>query len=424
MTDRIEVADVVVVGAGILGLASAYQLLLAQPGLSVVILEKESEAGRHQSSHNSGVLHAGLSYRPGSVKARLAVDGIRRMTEFCRDHGVDHRICGKLVVATCEAEIEPLRELMARGRRNGLRGLVWIPGSEIPSYEPAADGVAALWVPEEGIVSYPGVCRALIGEIVARGGSLRLKTCVRALRREGGRWLVSTTAGVFAARVLVNCAGLYSDRVARMSGVRSAMRIVPFRGVYYALRPDRAMLVRHLIYPVPDPAFPFLGVHLTRTIDGTVEAGPNAVLALSREGYRVTPLRPLDLAELAASPGLWRFVARHAGACWRELRLTLSRSRFAAALRRLVPDIRAADLEPSFSGVRAQAIHPDGVLENDFVFALSEAAVHLLNAPSPGATAALAIGGEVARRALTLLPAKAASVTVAPSPGWGAKELR
>ena len=202
------------------------------------------------------------------------------------------------------------------------------------------------------------------------------------------------------------------------------MRIVPFRGVYYALRPDRAMLVRHLIYPVPDPAFPFLGVHLTRTIDGTVEAGPNAVLALSREGYRVTPLRPLDLAELAASPGLWRFVARHPGACWRELRLTLSRSRFAAALRRLVPDIRAADLEPSFSGVRAQAIHPDGVLENDFVFALSEAAVHLLNAPSPGATAALAIGGEVARRALTLLPAKAASVTVAPSPGRGAKELR
>jgi L-2-hydroxyglutarate oxidase len=344
------------------------------------------------------------------------------MTEFCRAHRVDHQICGKLVMATQESEVEPLRELMERGRRNGLRGLTWVPRSEISAYEPAAVGAAALWVPEEGIVSYPGVCRALAAEISDRGGAVRVGARVRGLRRERGRWLVPTDAGVFQARALVNCAGVYADRVARWAGVRTTMRIVPFRGVYYALRPERAGLVRQLIYPVPDPVFPFLGVHLTRTIDGTVEAGPNAVLALSREGYRGTSIRVRDAAELVASPGLWRFLARYPAASWNELSLTLSRSRFAAALGRMVPDIRESDLAPSFCGVRAQAMHPNGTLENDFVFATASSAVHLLNAPSPGATAALAIGEEVASLVLPLLPpihttASRVAAPAAPVPG-------
>jgi L-2-hydroxyglutarate oxidase len=422
MTDRVEVADVVVIGAGILGLASAYQLLRARPGLSVLVLEKEDEIGRHQSSHNSGVLHAGLSYQPGSAKARLAVDGIRQMTEFCRTHGVEHDICGKLVVATRNEEMGRLRELMDRGCRNGLKGLAWVAGAEIRAYEPAAHGVAALWVPEEGIASYPGVCRALAGEIGDRGGKVTVGAPVRELRRERGRWVVPTVRGVFEARVLVNCAGLYADRIARRAGVRSALRIVPFRGMYYALRPERAALVRHLIYPVPDPAFPFLGVHLTRTTGGTVEAGPNAVLAFSREGYRGIAIRLRDAAELAASRGLWRFLARHPSPCWNEVRLTLSRRRFAAALRRLVPDIRESDLVPSFSGVRAQAMRPDGTLEHDFVFGSSPSAVHLLNAPSPGATAALAIGDEVMRQVLPLLPhARATGMPASAIPASGAE---
>jgi L-2-hydroxyglutarate oxidase LhgO len=415
--DDDRASDVVVIGAGLIGLASAYKLLLARPGLAVRVLEKEAAPGRHQSSHNSGVLHAGLSYLPGSSKARLAVAGIRQMTAFCRAHGVEHRICGKLVVAASAPEVSRLRDLQERGRQNGLRNLVWVDAGRIRDYEPSAAGVAALWVPEEGVVNYPGVCRALARQIADRGGVVQTGVRVRELHRNAGRWVAAAGQREFTAQVLVNCAGLFADRVARQAGVRTSLRIVPFRGLYYTLRLERVHLVRHLIYPVPDPRFPFLGVHFTRGVDDTVTAGPNAVLALSREGYSGRSVNLRDTAEIARFQGLWRFLARHPRPCWHEVRLSLSRERFAQALQRLVPAIRAADLAPAFSGVRAQAMHADGTLETDFVFATGPQAVHLLNAPSPGATAALAIADEVVGRVLPMLLPTPHPQAAAPAPG-------
>jgi (S)-2-hydroxyglutarate dehydrogenase len=390
--------DVAVVGGGIVGLATAWKLLQARPGLSCVVVEKEAEVGRHQSAHNSGVLHAGLYYRPGSLKARLAVDGIRQMVRFCQQHEVPHEVCGKIVLAADDSELPGLRRLLERGRENGLAGLAWLEPAELREIEPHAGGVAAVRVPEEGIVSYPRVCLTLAELIRGLGGEVRTGTRVIGLVQDRGAWRLTTTAGEIRARFLVNCAGLHADRVAMLAGERPAVRIVPFRGEYYRLRAGRRSLVRHLIYPVPDPAFPFLGVHLTRMVGGEVEAGPNAVLALSREGYRRSAVRPRDAVEALAFPGVWRFLARHSRMCWYELRRSMSRELFAAALRRLVPAIGAADLEPGGAGVRAQAMTADGELVNDFAFATGPRAVHLLNAPSPGATASLAIGDEIVRR--------------------------
>lgn len=385
-------------------MASAYKLLQHYPHARVVVLEKETAVGQHQSSHNSGVLHAGLSYPPGSAKARLAVDGIRQMVAFCRRHGVPHEVCGKLVVATTPEEVASLRALHERGVQNGLGGLVWLEKSEIPSVEPHATGAAALRVPEEGIADYPGVCLALVGEIEASGGQVLTDAKVHALRRERGRWHVPTSRGDVWANALINCAGLHADRIARLAGVSTDLRIIPFRGRYYRLRADRRHLVRHLIYPVPDPRFPFLGVHLTRRIDGAIDAGPNAMLALAREGYQGRNVSVRDIAEMSVYPGLWHFLARHRRLIGRELALTASRATFARALSKLVPDIRADDLEPAGAGVRAQAMRSTGELVADFSFAMSEGAVHLLNAPSPGATAAFAIADEVVRKVGDVLP--------------------
>ena len=396
--------DIVVVGGGILGLAAAYKLLQRFPRARLQVLEKESAVGQHQSGHNSGVLHAGLSYAPGSEKARLAVDGSRQMVAFCRRQGVAHEICGKLVLATDEAEIPALRALHERGRRNGLTGLAWVEKSEIPSFEPHAAGVAALHVPEEGLVDYAAVCRALVREIETMGGQILTGARVHELKRQSGEWQVTTERGTGAARILVNCAGLQADRIARLAGVTTDLKIVPFRGRYFALREQRRHLVRNLIYPVPDPKFPFLGVHLTRRIGGAVDAGPNAMLALAREGYRGRDVALRDTLELSAFTGLWRFLARHPGLMVRELSLTIGRGTFTAALQRLVPALREDDLEPAGAGVRAQAMRASGELVADFAFATREGAVHLLNAPSPGATAALAIADEVGRRFLELVP--------------------
>jgi L-2-hydroxyglutarate oxidase len=390
--------DIAVIGAGIVGLAAAWKLLRAQPGISVVVLEKEPDVGRHQSGHNSGVLHAGLSYRPGSLKARLAVGGIRQMVRFCREHELPHDVCGKLVIATDASELPRLRELLDRGRQNGLQGLAWLGSDELREVEPHAAGAAALRVPEEGIVSYPQVCSTLRKLIQSVGGEILTSTRVMELGREASRWRLVTEHGEIAAGFLVNCAGLHADRIARLAGERPSVQVVPFRGEYYRLRAERQHLVRHLIYPVPDAAFPFLGVHLTRMIGGDVEAGPNAVLALSREGYRWGTLSLRDSAEVIAFPGLWRFLARHPKMCWYEIRRSFSRELFAAALRRLVPELEAADLEPGGAGVRAQAMTPDGQLVNDFVFTNGDRAIHLLNAPSPAATASLAIGDEIVDR--------------------------
>ena len=388
----------IVVGGGIIGLATAYKLLQASPGSSVVVLEKEPGVGRHQSGNNSGVLHAGLYYKPGSYKARLAVDGIRQMTAFCEMHGIPHEICGKLVVATSDEEVPRLRTLLERGEQNGLTGLEWLDPPRIREIEPHAAGVAAVRVPEEGIADYPSVCTALVGEIERLGGRVVTRARVLSLHRATNAWVAASEAGDFEAPLLVNCAGLHADRVARMAGERPELRIVAFRGEYYRLRAEREELVRNLIYPVPDPAFPFLGVHFTRMIRGGIEAGPNAVLAFAREGYTNTDFNARDLADALSFVGLRRFIARHAGTCWSEMRRSYSKRLFARALQKLVPEVRTEDLEPGGAGVRAQALLPDGTLVQDFHFVERAGALHLLNAPSPGATASLAIGDEIVRR--------------------------
>ena len=389
---------IIVIGGGIVGLASAFKLGRKFPSARVTVLEKEPQVGRHQTGNNSGVLHCGLYYRPGSVKARMAVPGIQEMVAFCREHGVPHEICGKLVVAVDDTEVERLKNLHERGRQNGLQGLKWLSREEMLEIEPHAAGVAGLRVPQEGIVDYPKVCEALLKEISAQGGRTVTKAKVTKLRPTGNGWVAGTTAGEFEADFLVNCAGLHCDRVSELAGEQREVRIVPFRGEYYKLKPGRQHLVRHLIYPVPDPQFPFLGVHFTRLIHGGIEAGPNAVLAFAREGYKKTDFNPADLFDALSFGGLWKFLGRHQRMCWEELKRSFSKKLFCASLQRLVPDVQMEDLETGGAGVRAQAMSPDGTLVQDFSLVRGRRALHVLNAPSPAATAALTIGEEIARQ--------------------------
>ena len=387
-----------IIGGGLVGLATAWQLLRSGRTKTLTLLEKESRVGAHQSTHNSGVLHAGLYYQPGSLKARLAVEGIRAMTAYCREKNIPHEICGKVVVAVDESEIPRLHELEARGRANGLTGLRRLDREGLRALEPHAAGVAALHVPEEGIVDYAAVCAALHNDILAMNGRLATGAEVTALRETDDGWTAETAVGEFAGDFLINCAGLYSDRVCRLAGLDPADRIVPFRGEYYQLRPEAAHLVRQLIYPVPDPAYPFLGVHFTRLIHGGIEAGPNAVLAFGREAYRKTQWNARDLAEAIGFPGLWKFLARHPRMAWDEGARSLSKTLFCRSLQRLVPELREADLIPGGAGVRAQAIARDGELVQDFRLVSGPRALHVVNAPSPAATACLAIGREMVCR--------------------------
>ncbi len=391
--------NVAVVGGGIVGLATAYRLLERYPGARVTILEKEDAVGRHQTGHNSGVLHCGLYYKPGSLKARVAVEGIRQMVAFCAENGIAYEICGKLVVAADQNEVPRLRDLQSRGSANGLQGLRWLEREEMREIEPHVGGVAALRVPQEGIADYAQVCAALARKIEERGGGVVLRARVKNLERRVGEWLASTTAGDFTAGFLINCAGLQCDRVAELAGEKRDMRILPFRGEYYQIKPERRFLVRNLIYPVPDPNFPFLGVHFTRMIRGGIEAGPNAVLAFAREGYRKRDFNAADLFDALSYGGLWRFLRRYPSMAWFELRRSFSRELFCRSLQRLVPEIQTSDLETGGSGVRAQAITPSGELEQDFRLIARHDALHVLNAPSPGATASLAIGAEIVRMA-------------------------
>ena len=391
-------SDHLVIGGGIVGLAVARELLLRNPGASVCVLEKENGPGRHQSTHNSGVLHCGLYYKPGSLKARLAVRGIRLMTDFCREHSVAHEICGKVVVATDEAEVARLRDLETRGQQNGLEGLQWLDAARLREIESHAAGLAALRVPQEGIVDYQAVCDALVREIERLGGTFQTRARVFAIHDNLGGWVLETTAGDFESRHLVNCAGLFSDRIAALAGTKNDIRIIPFRGEYFELTPKARHLVRHLIYPVPDPTFPFLGVHFTRLIHGGIEAGPNAVLALAREGYRKTDIQPRDAAEIFSFPGLWNFLRRYPSMAWDEGRRSLSKALFAKSLQKLVPEIRAEHLAPGGSGVRAQAMSRDGTLLQDFHLVQKPRALHVINAPSPAATASLAIAEEIVGR--------------------------
>lgn len=394
---------VLIIGGGIVGLATAWRLLQKQPGLEVVVLEKEGRAGAHQSTHNSGVLHCGLYYKPGSYKARLAVSGIRQMTEFCQEYSIPHEICGKLVLATSEDEVLRLRALQERGIANGLQGMRWIESDEINNIEPhAATGkqYAALHVPEEGIVDYKRVIDVLCQQLEGSGARIILNARVTELRNESTAWLAITTAGDFRGDFLINCAGLFCDRVAKLAGEKPRERIVPFRGEYFQLRPERQHLVRNLIYPVPDPQFPFLGVHFTRLISGGIEAGPNAVLAFAREGYSKTQINLHDLADALTFKGLWKFMARHQKMCAGEVLRSLRKSLFCSALQKLVPEIEEGDLQTGGAGVRAQAMTPGGELVQDFALLERDNALHVLNAPSPAATASLAIGAEIATRVL------------------------
>ncbi|MFC5147627.1 L-2-hydroxyglutarate oxidase [Streptomyces aureoversilis] len=397
--------DVLVVGGGIVGLSTAFAITRARPGTRVVVLEKEPGPALHQTGRNSGVIHSGIYYRPGSLKARFAVRGAAEMVEFCAENGLPHEITGKLIVATDHAELPRLHALVQRGRENGVPVRELGP-AQMGEYEPHVRGAGAIHVGSTGVCDYGAVARCLARLAEEAGASVRYGAQVRVIGRRGAAVAVRTGLGeVLRARALVNCAGLHSDRVARLAGDDPGVRIVPFRGEYFELAPGRTDLVRGLVYPVPDPAFPFLGVHLTRGIDGTVHLGPNAVPALAREGYGRMTLRPGELAGTVAWPGSWQLARRH----WRygagEVRRSLSKRAFTEAARRLLPEVTAEDLIPAPSGVRAQAVLRDGTLVDDFLFAESPRMVHVLNAPSPAATAALPIGREVARRALRAMEA-------------------
>ena len=390
--------DFVVIGGGIVGLATSLRILEKRPDAKLLLLEKERELGRHQTGHNSGVLHAGLYYKPGSLKAKLAVEGLRQMVSFCQKHKVAHEQCGKIVVATEPEELPRLDSLLERGTANGLKGLRKLGPEQIREIEPHATGRAAIHVPEEGIVDYGAVVEAMADEIRRKGGEIRAGERANRLKRSAGKWTIETSSGEFEGSQVVACGGLHSDRLVAKARMKPTAKIIPFRGEYYMIRKTRQSLVKNLIYPVPDPQFPFLGVHFTRMIRGGVEAGPNAVLALAREGYTWGKINLLDLADSLAFPGLWKFMLKYPSICSYEIWRSISRSEFCRSLQKLVPEIREEDLEAGSAGVRAQAMSSGGALVEDFSFVEGPGILHVVNAPSPAATASLAIGNYIVQK--------------------------
>ncbi|HYV04585.1 MAG TPA: L-2-hydroxyglutarate oxidase [Blastocatellia bacterium] len=384
-------ADVIIVGAGIVGLATAFALQEEYPGKTVLVLEKEDRVAFHQSGRNSGVLHSGIYYKPGSLKAATCRKGKRAMEEFCEREGVPYKICGKVIVATTEFERDGLKSLYARGQANGVRCTL-VDRTRLLELEPHAAGIEAIHVPETGIVDYKKVCERLASRLFEGGGRVLTHSRLLKLRETATEVTAETTSGDFTSRFLVNCAGVYSDRVAELSGSVAPEKIIPFRGEYFELRPEASQLCQSLIYPVPDPKFPFLGVHFTRRISGAVECGPNAVLALAREAYRKTDVSLSDLVDTLSFSGFRKLALRHwktgAGEIWRSI----SKASFVKALQRLVPRITASALLPAPAGIRAQAVAPDGSPVDDFAFNETGRIVNVINAPSPGATASLAIG--------------------------------
>ncbi len=394
-------SDVIVVGAGIVGLATAHALLNRRPGLTVTVLDKEAALARHQTSHNSGVVHSGIYYRPGSLRARLCVSGVARLREFCADHDLPYQEVGKVVVATDASELPRLETLFDRGTANGVPDLELVDQARLKEIEPHAAGLRAIYSPRTAIADFPAVAERLAELFQAAGGEVRLGVRVEGMKATGSGVTVSTDHGPLETRYVITCAGVQADRIARQAGADvSDVRIVPFRGEYYLLRQERQHLVKGLIYPVPDPALPFLGVHLTRTVHGEVEAGPNAVFALSRDGYGAFDVRLADVADAVAFPGLWAMATKF----WRvgayELYRSFSKTAFVEALQRLVPELNMADVHRGGSGVRAQALGKDGKLLDDFVIRESERALHVINAPSPAATASLAIAEHLVDQAL------------------------
>ncbi|MEX1213295.1 MAG: L-2-hydroxyglutarate oxidase [Balneolaceae bacterium] len=391
--------DITVVGAGIVGLAAAWKLSKAWPDARILILEKEDRVAVHQTGRNSGVLHSGIYYKPGSYRARNCVDGRHQMVQFCKEHGVSHEICGKLVVATREEELSRLEAIYERGLRNGIEGIEVVGPERIREIEPWTAGIRAIRVPCAGIVDFSGVCHVLESLLRDQGAEIRFGQKVTGITRREGVQQIHTEKDSVETGYLVSCAGLYSDRVARSAGLNPGVQIVPFRGEYFELVPEAAARIRGLIYPLPNPEFPFLGVHYTRMALGGVECGPNAVFAFKREGYEKLSFDLDETLETLNYAGFWRLAKEH----WRmglgEYRRSLSRNAFVGELRRLMPWIQSEHLHPAPSGVRAMALNPDGTILDDFLFESQEGQLHVLNAPSPAATAALSIADEIVRRA-------------------------
>ncbi len=388
--------DITIIGGGIVGLATALACVKRFYPRSLLVLEREPELARHQTGHNSGVVHSGLYYRPGSAKARLCLEGRKQLVRFCDTHGIRLEQCGKVVVAVESQELPRLDELLERGLANGVEGLERISPEHLSELEPHTVGVGALYSPATGIVDFAAVAGAMAEEVRHRGGEIRLNAGVVGITRKGDRFHIQTTRDEVSARALINCAGLHADKIARLAGLRPLVHIVPFRGEYYVLRPDRRHLVQNLIYPVPDPSFPFLGVHFTRTVHGEVEAGPNAVLAFAREGYTLGRINLADLLDMVGFRGFWSMARRYRATGVAEFRRSLSKRAFLAALRRLIPDLRDDDVIRGGAGVRAQAVSREGALLDDFHILEAPGAIHVLNAPSPAATASLAIGEHIA----------------------------
>lgn len=391
--------DCVIVGGGIVGLATALALVEKQPGIRLSVLEKEPELATHQSGSNSGVIHSGIYYKPGSLKATMARDGNRSMVEFCQQHGIRHHVCGKLIVASNKDELPQLEALFERGRANRLT-MEKLRPEEVSEIEPAVRSVGGIRVASTGIVSYREVCQVYSKLIHAAGGIIRTGVLVNGCRTKNSRNELETSEGTLEAKFVINCAGLHSDRVAKLAGANPEARIVPFRGEYYELKPERRSLVKGLIYPVPNPEFPFLGVHFTRMIDGTVHAGPNAVLAFKREGYSLKDVSIHDLAETLTFAGFWKLAQRHFDEGIKEMWRSVFKSAFVKSLQKLIPDVCSNDLTPCRAGVRAQAVMNSGRLVDDFLIIRENLFIHVCNAPSPAATASLAIGDYVANKAL------------------------
>ena len=387
--------DYAIVGGGIVGLSTGMALTRRFPGARIVVLEKELSLAEHQTGHNSGVIHSGIYYKPGSFKARFARAGSESMVRFCEEHSIEHEICGKVIVATKSEELPLLENLYKRGIENGLN-IQKIDVAQLNEIEPHVSGVAAIRVPAAGIVNYKEVCRAYGRLITVSGGEIHLGERVVSIRNKPGLVQIETHSGVIETKFVVNCAGLHSDRVAKMNKVADDLKIVPFRGEYYELTPERRHLVKHLVYPVPNPNFPFLGVHYTRMIGGRVEAGPNAVLAMKREGYRKTDFNVRDLTEVLTYKGFWRLSSKYWREGLEEMHRSISKATFVRSLQALIPEIQGDDLVPAKAGVRAQALKSDGTLVDDFHLIKGERSVHVCNAPSPAATASIEIGNHVA----------------------------
>jgi len=392
--------DIAIVGGGIVGLATANALLDVNPASRIIILEAESQLATHQTGHNSGVIHSGLYYKPGSLKAKFCAEGRDAMYRFCGEHGIPHERCGKIVVATSEDELPRLEELHRRGTANGLQGMKWLTPEEMREYEPNVSGIRGLRVSETGIVDYKSVSRVYAKMLQSRGCELRTATRVIGFMRDEGELIIQTISGEIRSKALVNCGGLQSDRIARLCGLDPGVHIVPFRGEYYELKPERRSLVRNLIYPVPDPRFPFLGVHFTRMIGGGVEAGPNAVLAFKREGYRKSDVSMRDIADLVGFGGFWKMSRRNWKMGMAEVWRSYSKHAFVTALQRLIPALKHEDVIPGGSGVRAQAVDVNGGMLDDFHVVRAPNMIHVLNAPSPAATSSLRIGREIASMAI------------------------